>query len=86
MIRPEDFSPLIVELDKFFDSEEISSASLDEALKFLVALSDLKKSMELVYDSFAAKMMSRMQSENATIVSLENGIEVKCMTGSPRKK
>lgn len=80
----EHIGSLLVELDDMLSSE--ADIPLDEALRRLVALNDLKRELANVYDSYAAKMAKRMQSENSTIITLESGEEIKCMTAAPRKK
>lgn len=86
MLKPADISALLVQLDDYLNSEEIQSLPLDEALSQLVALNEVKKDLAMIYDDFATKMTHRMQSENSTIVTLNSGAEIKCMTGAPRKK
>ena len=86
MLNPADLSALLIKLDDYLNSEEVQSLPLDEALSQLVALNDAKKELASVYDSYAAKMTHRMQSENSTIITLRSGEEIKCMTGAPRKK
>ena len=86
MLNPADLSALLIKLDDYLNSEEIQSLPLDEALAQLVALNDVKKELASIYDSYAAKMTHRMQSENSTIITLRSGEEIKCMTGAPRKK
>jgi hypothetical protein len=86
VLNPADLSALLIKLDDYLNSEEVQSLPLDEALSQLVALNDAKKELASVYDSYAAKMTHRMQSENSTIITLRSGEEIKCMTGAPRKK
>ena len=86
MVKPTEVAPLIVKLDEYLCSEDVAAKPLEDALHLLMELNELKKDLAFVYDSFAAKMVDRMQSENSTIVSLDHGVEVKCMTGAPRKK
>lgn len=86
MLKPEHISPLLAELDDFLNGDDMAKASLNEALGQLVALNELKKDLSMVYDSYAAKLAHRMKSEQSTIVTLESGIEIKCMTSAPRKK
>ena len=86
MLKPEHVVPLLIELDEFLNSDYIANAPLNEALGQLVALNELKKDLSMIYDSYAAKIADRMESENSTIVTLESGTEIKCMTAAPRKK
>lgn len=86
MLKPEHILPLLEELENFLNSDDITGAPLNEALSQLVALNELKKELSVVYDSYAAKLAHRMQSEKSTIVTLESGAEIKCMTSAPRKK
>lgn len=86
MLKPEHIAPLLNELDEFLSSDEVVNLPLNDALAELVALSELKKDLALIYDSYAAKMAHRMQSENSQIVNLDSGQEIKCMTSAPRKK
>jgi len=86
VLKPEHISPLLIELDEFLNSDDIANAPLNEALGQLVALNELKKELSMVYESYAAKLAHRMESEQSTIVTLESGAEIKCMTSAPRKK
>jgi len=86
VLKPEHILPLLEELENFLNSDDITGAPLNEALSQLVALNELKKELSVVYDSYAAKLAHRMQSEKSTIVTLESGAEIKCMTSAPRKK
>lgn len=72
-------------LDDFLSSEGIARTSLEEALEHLVMLNKVKKDIADIYDSYATKMVERMQSEKATDVKLDSGIELKCKSGAPRK-
>lgn len=86
MVNPTELTSLIIKLDEYLCSEEVAAKSLEDALRLLMEVNELKKDISFVYDAFAAKMIDRMQSENSTIVALDSGVEVKCMTGAPRKK
>lgn len=72
-------------LEDFLNSDGVSEAPLEEALENLVFLNKAKKELADIYDSFAAKMIERMNTEKSTDVKLESGVELKCKSGSPRK-
>lgn len=72
-------------LEDFLNSDGVSEAPLEEALENLVFLNKAKKELADIYDSFATKMIERMNTEKSTDIKLESGVELKCKSGSPRK-
>lgn len=72
-------------LEDFLNSDGVSEAPLEEALENLVFLNKAKKELAEIYDSFATKMIERMNTEKSTDVKLQSGVELKCKSGSPRK-
>lgn len=85
MLTPAELRSSLIMLDDFLSSEGIARTSLEEALEHLVMLNKAKKDIADIYDSYATKMVERMQSEKATDVKLDSGIELKCKSGAPRK-
>lgn len=85
MLTPAELRSSLIMLDDFLSSEGIARTSLEEALEHLVMLNKVKKDIADIYDSYATKMVERMQSEKATDVKLDSGIELKCKSGAPRK-
>lgn len=72
-------------LEDFLNSDGVSEAPLEEALENLVFLNKAKKELADIYDSFATKMIERMNTEKSTDIKLESGVELKCKSGAPRK-
>lgn len=85
MLTPAELRSSLIMLDDFLSSEGIARTSLEEALEHLVMLNKAKKDIADIYDSYATKMVERMQSEKATDVKLDSGVELKCKSGAPRK-
>lgn len=86
MLKPADIAVLLIQLDDYLHSGEVTNLGLNEALGQLIALNELKKDISLIYEAYASMMIEKMQAENSTIVNLPSGIEVKCLTSAPRKK
>jgi hypothetical protein len=72
-------------LEDFLNSDGVTEAPLEEALENLVFLNKAKKELADIYDSFATKMIERMNTEKSTDVKLDSGVELKCKSGAPRK-
>jgi hypothetical protein len=85
MITPADFRIMLITLDDFLNSEGVNEADIDVWSEHLVMLSHVKKDIASIYDSFATRMVDRMQSEKKTELTLSTGAEIKCKVGSARK-
>jgi hypothetical protein len=85
LLTPADLRILLVTLDDFLNSKGVLEAPLEEALENLVLLNKAKKEIADIYESFATKMVDRMQEEKSTDIRLQTGVELKCKSGAPRK-